>query len=92
MCSLSWLDLPAGRQGADKYMNYFVYILYNKIDKKFYTGTTNDLLRRLIEHNKISGSTNTTKYRSSFILVHAEECSNRNFARTKRKILEKRIW
>ncbi|MFN4313770.1 MAG: GIY-YIG nuclease family protein, partial [Chitinophagaceae bacterium] len=32
-------------------MNFFVYILYSARLAKFYTGTTNDVDRRLEEHN-----------------------------------------
>jgi|GEM_PF-1065744 len=62
-------------------MKYFVYIIYNLRDKKYYTGITNDLFRRLKEHNKIRSSTITTTNRNSFILVHAEQCEDRDKAR-----------
>ena len=44
--------LPAGRQGsAVFYLMYYIYILKSKIDHQFYTGLTNDLNRRIKEHN-----------------------------------------
>jgi putative endonuclease len=36
-------------------MCYYVYILHSKITKRYYTGSTQDLNNRLIEHN--SGET-----------------------------------
>ena len=48
-----------------------VYILYSKTLDKYYVGYTNDLERRLVEHNRKKG-----KYTDSGIpwcLVHKEE-------------------
>lgn len=40
---------------------YFVYILKSEKDKKLYTGYTNDLKKRLKDHN--AGVVTSTKYR-----------------------------
>jgi len=50
-------------------MNY-VYILYSKKDKKFYTGKTSNLLVRLEKH--IKGQVGSTKNRRPLVLVHCE--------------------
>jgi len=43
---------------------YYVYVLLSLKDKKFYIGFTNDLKRRLKEHN--SGNNISTKSKASF--------------------------
>ena len=35
--------------------NFFVYILYSTSIDKYYVGYTNDIVRRLSEHNRIKG-------------------------------------
>ena len=35
--------------------NFFVYILYSTSIDKYYVGYTNDIVRRLLEHNRIKG-------------------------------------
>jgi len=62
-----------------------VYILFSEKLKKFYVGHTNDLLRRLFEHN--SGHSNFTRKGMPWILIHDFECKNR----TEAIILEKKI-
>ena len=50
---------------------YFVYILKSEIENKFYTGHTNDLSRRLLEHN--SGKHYYAKRFIPWKLVYTEE-------------------
>jgi len=45
---------------------WYVYILRSTIDKKLYVGSTNNIRRRLTEHN--SGEVDSTKGRRPFIL------------------------
>ncbi len=45
---------------------WFVYILKSLKDKDLYIGSTNDIRRRLAEHN--SAKVDSTKYRIPFIL------------------------
>ena len=42
---------------------YFIYILYSEAYDKFYVGQSNDLERRLEEHNTENKNAFTTKYR-----------------------------
>lgn len=49
---------------------FFVYTIFSLKDKKFYTGYTTDLERRLKEHN--SGYSQSTKWRRPFLLIHYE--------------------
>ncbi len=67
-------DLPAGRQGVvSNNMGYCVYIIRSVGDRKYYTGITNDLRRRLQEHNIGKSSTPSTKNRGPFVLIHTED-------------------
>ena len=55
---------------------WYVYILRSEIDGKIYIGSTNDLKRRVKQHN--SGLVNSTKYRiplnlESYIAVISED-------------------
>jgi predicted GIY-YIG superfamily endonuclease len=45
---------------------WYVYILKSKVDKNLYIGSTNDIRRRLTEHN--SGNVISTKNRMPFDL------------------------
>ena len=49
---------------------YCVYVLKSEKDKRLYIGVTNDLKRRLSEHN--AGDTKSTKHRGPFALVYCE--------------------
>jgi len=57
---------------------WYVYIIECK-DRKLYTGITNDLKRRLAEHNSGNGG-RFTKVRKPVILVHCEEKKTRSEA------------
>ena len=58
---------------------YYVYLLLSEKDDKFYTGSTNDLKRRLYEHN--SGNVASTKNRRPLKLIYYEACLNENDAK-----------
>ncbi len=60
---------------------YFVYILLSEKDNKFYTGITNNIDRRLREHNRGTKSTRSTLGRGPFKLIFAQECKSRENAR-----------
>ncbi|MFC1623507.1 GIY-YIG nuclease family protein [Patescibacteria group bacterium] len=49
---------------------YYLYILKNEKDEDLYTGSTNDLKRRLAEHN--AGKVKSTKSRIPFTLRYYE--------------------
>lgn len=49
---------------------FFVYILKSKKDNNFYIGSTNNLKRRIEEHN--SGKSLSTKSRAPFQLIYFE--------------------
>jgi len=52
---------------------FYVYVLRSLKDKKLYVGHTNDLKRRLRDHN--SGQGKTTKLRTPLRLVYYEACN-----------------
>jgi len=72
---------------------YYVYILANKRNGTLYTGITNDLKRRILEHknNIIEGFTKKYKVHA---LVYYEETNNINAAIEREKRLKKwnRKW
>lgn len=52
---------------------FYVYVLKSCKDNKLYVGHTENLKRRLIEHN--AGKTKSTKLRRPFILIYYEACN-----------------
>jgi len=67
-------------------MYYYTYVLRSKKDSQFYTGSTNDLRRRLTEHN--SAKVSSTKNRGPFELIYYEACMNEQDARAREKYLK----
>ncbi len=65
---------------------YYVYILKSEKDGLFYTGFTNDLNRRVEEHNQ--GLQESTKNRIPFELIYYEWCLNKEDAITREKYLK----
>ena len=65
---------------------YYVYVLQSIKDNKLYIGHTNDLKRRIKEHN--SGFTLSTRYRKPFKLIYYESYVNLNDALEKEKFLK----
>ncbi|MFA6079640.1 MAG: GIY-YIG nuclease family protein [Candidatus Omnitrophota bacterium] len=58
---------------------YHVYILKSQLDGKLYTGHTDNLERRLFEHN--SGKVKSTAPRKPFMIVYSETLPTRSEAR-----------
>ena len=66
---------------------HFVYLLYNIETKKFYIGETNDLNRRVKEHQQ--GTNISTKYRcDSWKLVYTEVYRSKSDALVREKKLK----
>ncbi|NNF34833.1 MAG: GIY-YIG nuclease family protein [Saprospiraceae bacterium] len=65
---------------------YYVYAIYSKSRNYIYVGISNDVQRRLSEHNL--GYNKTTKPYRPFILIYDEEFDNRSDARQKEKYLK----
>lgn len=66
---------------------FYIYILKSKKDSKLYIGSTNDLKRRLLEHNK--GKVRSTKSRAPFVLKYYEAFSIEDDARHREWSLKK---
>lgn len=67
---------------------FYVYILKSKKDKELYIGSTNNLDRRVNEHN--NGLVFSTKSRVPFELVYYEAYKSENDARSREKNLKLR--
>jgi putative endonuclease len=68
---------------------YYVYVLQSKKDGNNYVGYTNDLKRRILEHEK--GEVKSTKNRRPLHLIYWEGCLNQNDATSREKYL-KTAW
>ncbi len=60
---------------------FYTYILKSEKNGRFYTGYTNDLRKRLIQHNK--GQSYYTKRDIPYLLIYYEACLNEDDARSR---------
>ena len=67
---------------------YCVYVLQSKTYKSFYVGCTNDINRRLFEHNK--GLSRYTKNKAPWVLKYSEDFSDLKTAR--RREMQIKSW
>jgi putative endonuclease len=65
---------------------YYVYVLLSEVDGLYYTGYTNDLYKRLEEHN--SGKVKSSKGRMPLALIYFEGCINQQDATRREKYLK----
>ena len=65
---------------------YYVYVLQSIKDQNWYTGYTNNLKKRLKEHNK--GRNISAKHRRPFRLIYFEGCLNKEDAKAREKYLK----
>ncbi len=65
---------------------YFVYAIKSESRNYIYVGISNNVARRLNEHNK--GYNKTTKPYRPFLLIHTEELPSRIEARKREKQLK----
>ena len=70
-------------------MYYYTYVLKSEKDKNFYVGYTNNIKRRLNEHN--NGKVKSTINRRPLILVYWEGCLTQKDALKREKYL-KTAW
>ncbi len=70
------------------YSMYYVYILYSKSHDRYYVGQTNDVERRLIEHNENPRMTYTHKFRP-WELVRQYEVDTRSNAMKLERYIKK---
>lgn len=67
-------------------MFYYTYILKSEKDGKLYTGSTKDLRKRLMQHNK--GLSTHTKGRGPFKIIYYEACLREDKARSRELFLK----
>ncbi len=65
---------------------HYVYVLKSQKDKKYYIGATNDIQRRLAEHN--SRCTKSTKSRGPFELIYCEKFDKKEIAIKREKFFK----
>ncbi|MFA7285951.1 MAG: GIY-YIG nuclease family protein [Candidatus Paceibacterota bacterium] len=65
---------------------HYVYLLLSIKDNNWYTGYTNNLKKRILDHN--SGKVESTKSRTPFKLIYYESCSNMLDARARERFLK----
>lgn len=65
---------------------HYTYVLKSKADGKWYTGCTNDLRKRMRQHN--SGKMPATFERTPLELIYYEACTERGDAYAREKYLK----
>src|SRR3989338_4496006 len=91
---MAWkrLCLPARKLRAGKGSNifynfymqfYYTYILQSSADSSLYKGCTNDLRRRVYEHN--TGVVEATRLKKAWRLIYYEACLNQKDAYNREK-------
>ncbi|MBA7497341.1 hypothetical protein ES704_00069 [subsurface metagenome] len=65
---------------------FYTYILISEKDDKFYVGYTDNLKRRIVQHN--DGCVESTKYRRPLKLIYYEVCLNQKDALHREKYLK----
>jgi len=68
---------------------YDFYVLQSRKDNRFYTGWSNDLRKRLQEHN--AGKVFSTASRRPVRIIYYEACENREDAKKRERYL-KTTW
>ncbi len=68
-------------------MSYYVYIIESQLDQSYYIGQTQDLEKRLNQHN--NGLSKYTKRKMPWKLVYFEEFENRSDAMRRESFLKR---
>ncbi len=68
---------------------FYTYVLLSLKDDKYYVGYTDDLKRRIEEHN--SGKNFSTKSRRPFKLIHYEACLDENDAKQREQYFKNTV-
>ncbi|MBU4310833.1 GIY-YIG nuclease family protein [bacterium] len=71
---------------------YYVYVIWNEEAKKYYIGQTNNLEKRISQHNNSNSaySKYTKQYKGLWALVYFEEYLTRKEAKKREKYLKNR--
>lgn len=78
--------LNLGRETLNNMKKHFVYILQSVKDKNFYTGLSNNIDRRIREHQL--GLVKSTKNRRPLKLIHLETFGSKKEAAKREKFLK----
>ena len=65
---------------------FYIYVLKSEADSRLYTGATNDLRKRIEEHNE--GLVTSTKHRQPLKLIYFEACLNKDDAYRRERYLK----
>ncbi|NMB84395.1 GIY-YIG nuclease family protein [Candidatus Roizmanbacteria bacterium] len=65
---------------------FTTYIIRNSFTKRFYIGSTNNLTRRISEHNR--GQTISTRRKGKWVLVYKEEFKTNIEAKKREKMIK----
>ncbi|MBT3730011.1 GIY-YIG nuclease family protein [bacterium] len=65
---------------------FYTYILKSQKSGRWYTGSTNDLRKRLKQHNE--GKSTWTKSKGPWDLIYYEACLNEEDSRSREKYLK----
>ena len=69
---------------------FYIYVLYSKTADKYYIGQTDDVQRRLLEHNTVIKNSFTSRYRPWILKASFEVSESRGEARRIESYLKKR--
>ncbi len=67
---------------------FTIYVIYNATVSKTYTGQTEDMTRRLYEHNQHLLGGFTSRYRGEWVLIYQESAATRSDALRREKQLK----
>ena len=67
---------------------FHTYVLYNKSAKKTYIGQTEDLERRVRQHNEHEFKGFTSRYEGEWVLIYQESAATRSDALKREKQLK----
>ncbi|MFB3924111.1 MAG: GIY-YIG nuclease family protein [Terriglobia bacterium] len=68
-------------------MRFYLYILRSTSSGRFYVGHTEDVARRLAEHNQ--GRASSTRNRGPWEVIHTEEFATRSEASRRERAIKK---
>ena len=67
---------------------FFVYAIHNSVADKIYIGSTDNIERRLNEHNSKGGNHFTSRFEGEWKLIYKEEVEDRRTALIRGKQLK----
>ncbi len=81
------VELAPPRRGEVNYNMWYVYILKSLKDEKYYIGCTDNLERRIDQHNR--GENSSTRFRRPFELIYTETYANSSIAYSREKKIKR---